>query len=944
MKNNRCNKISGVVTLVCCLLLSMFPITVFANPDSESLMQEVQGDEIILSIPEDAIILSTPEDVCTLAENCRVSSWSVGKTVVLKNDIDMSETDFQGVPTFGGVFLGLGNKISGISFIKDGSVVGFFRYVQKSALVNGLEIEGVVQPEGSKSVGGGIAGNNEGTISFCTVDGIISGYEKIGGIAGVNESGGIVLNCFATGVIYGNHFVGGIVGENHGVIRNCTNQAEINTQSVQNSVSIEDITMDSMLNTERADTTTDIGGIAGISSGVIRDCTNSGAIGYQRMGYNIGGIAGTQNGYILDCVNKADIQGRKEVGGIVGHMEPNIVLNFTEDSLQVLSDQMDSLASSINGLKGSIEDSGEDINNQIEALGGNAENVQNAIDTLQDSLTVDSGTIESNLGELDVESGNIEETIDSIEAGEVETGLDKDRIIAATNDLGDSLNSVYEESNNIKQSAEAAVNDISNQMGNLSSQLEGIQSTVNDLEEGINMELKDISDEDTDEDTIGKISNCTNEGAVSGDMNIGGIAGIMAEENDLDEASDTSVYGNVSLNISGEARAVIRDCINTGTISANKLYAGGIAGCMMLGAVLESVNIGSMDALSADYVGGIAGSSDSTIRECGSKTILAGDSYVGGIAGQGNAVTGCYTFVRVDAYTEKAGAILGYTRELPDGDEDTIYGNYYYISGENVGGIDGISYTGATDEMDLAGFLQMENLDNVFKTANICFEAEGQDDIVLTVNVGESLSYDELPTLEVEEDSEYDWEYIPNVTSETLSVDETATVKYVSEELLTNILFDQTYKAVYELKNTVIRTAECNDNNLAFVLAEGCFEKNDTLKMVDELSNQASINEKDFLVNWNIHISNQGVRKLHYLIPEEVNTSALELYVKDASGNWAEREFIVDGSYMIFDFTDGEIGFALVEGADNNLEPVILIAAGLMVIVLGIILLRKSRK
>ena len=83
---------------------------------------------------------------------------------------------------------------------------------------------------------------------------------------------------------------------------------------------------------------------------------------------------------------------------------------------------------------------------------------------------------------------------------------------------------------------------------------------------------------------------------------------------------------------------------------------------------------------------------------------------------------------------------------------------------------------------------------------------------------------------------------------------ETATVKYVSEELLTNILFDQTYKAVYELKNTVIRTAECNDNNLAFVLAEGCFEKNDTLKMVDELSNQASINEKDFLVNWNIHI------------------------------------------------------------------------------------------
>ena len=90
---------------------------------------------------------------------------------------------------------------------------------------------------------------------------------------------------------------------------------------------LSDITIDSVTNSEAANTATDLGGIVGLSRGVIRECSNSGTVGYRNMGYNVGGIAGTQSGYIVDCRNDGAVQGRKDVGGIVGQLEPAVVLD-----------------------------------------------------------------------------------------------------------------------------------------------------------------------------------------------------------------------------------------------------------------------------------------------------------------------------------------------------------------------------------------------------------------------------------------------------------------------------------------------------------------------------------------------------------------------------------------------------------------------------------------
>ena len=887
MKHNLLKKICTYVAIAG-LFISMLPVTILANPNGAGEKVELE-----LVVPEDAIQLSTPEDILLFAENCRVNTWSVGKTVVLNNDIDMSNVEFTGVPTFGGTFIGQGHTISGIQMSHKSSVVGFFRYLQKTAIIEGLTIKGNYVFEGRHSAIGGFVGKNAGSIYNCTFEGIVAGAEQIGGFAGVNEVTGLIENCTVSGTVYGNHFVGGFVGENKGVVRRCTNYAELNTKSIQNSVDLEDVTLDSLINTENAGTTTDIGGIAGGNSGVIRGCINKGLVGYQKMGYNIGGIVGTQNGFVVDCENYGQVHGRKEIGGIVGHTEPNIVLKYDKDSLQILDGQLDELNTSVDEMEGSIQNSNDDVNSQLKGMEENVNNADEALDTLLNAMNP-------------------------------ENKIDSDKITAAGSNLGDSLKSLYDQSVSLQGTLDTSSKETSKQLEGIIGQLDGIMGTVEHADENLGMTVTDVSGEDTKDDTLGKIANCTNYADIMGDLNIGGIAGVLAEENDLDEYQDTEILGNLSLNATYQLRVVVRDCVNYGTVSASKQYAGGIAGQMVLGAVLECINVGNLDAIQADYVGGIVGCSNAIIRACSTKSILSGDTYVGGIVGKGHEVTDCYAFVDMKYFEEKAGAIIGDLDKLPDGNEDIILRNYYFNAGKEAGGIDGIIYTGSAERTDVATFLQLPNLSDLLRIVNVRFIIEGQDDVIITINVGESITMDQIPAIAVDADSEYEWELIPAVTSEVLGMGETASVEYLSEDSITNILFSQTYKVAFDLKDTVISSVQRNDKNMSVALAEGIFAKNTTLEVAEQTE------------GWKVAISNTGVSKLHFLLPENLDAEKLVLKVQDASGNWIERAFVVEGSYIVFDFADGETGFALQQKESGSMFYVFAIVAGILVLTLAV--------
>lgn len=368
LKNGTQRVLAALLSL--CMLLAVLPGAALAADQPQ----------------KQTIHIATAQDLLNLAESCRLDSWSKDKLVVLDADIDLTGVDFEGIPTFGGEFQGGSHRITGVSLTQDGSAVGFFRYVQEGALINELTVSGNVVPGGSRSTVGGIAGKNEGTIQGCWFSGVVSGASKVGSIAGVNESTGMIVGCTSTGVAYGQHFVGGVVGDNHGAVTGTLNGSNVNTTVEQNDVDLSDLTLQDFTTTESGTTITDVGGVAGASSGVIRNCVNNGTVGYQHIGYNVGGIAGSQTGFVEGCTNYGLVFGRKEAGGIVGQMEPNSVVQYTEDTLQKLDRELDVMQGLLDKTYNDASATASDLTNDVDALINKVDSTRNSIQKLLDEL------------------------------------------------------------------------------------------------------------------------------------------------------------------------------------------------------------------------------------------------------------------------------------------------------------------------------------------------------------------------------------------------------------------------------------------------------------------------------------------------------------------------------------------------------------------------------
>lgn len=303
------------------------------------------------------VYISSVEDMKTFARNCWLDTWSVNKKVYLTEDLDLSGSDFDSIPTFGGYFDGQGHTVSGL-LVRDGiSYTGLFCYTQTSAVIVDLKVQGSVCPSGKSMVVGGVVGDNSGIIMNSSFEGNVEGSDYVGGITGFNEQSGILIDCTARGKVTGTHYTGGIAGENTGNITGCANEADVNTSNEDKAQSLEDINLEQyvagLFDTESGDgksrkastinNTIDSGGIAGLSTGIIQYSRNSGVIGYDHVGYNTGGIVGRQSGYVYSCENTGTVYGRKDVGGIAGQTEPYIAVDLSEDIAWQLSENIDSL-------------------------------------------------------------------------------------------------------------------------------------------------------------------------------------------------------------------------------------------------------------------------------------------------------------------------------------------------------------------------------------------------------------------------------------------------------------------------------------------------------------------------------------------------------------------------------------------------------------------------
>ena len=326
---------SRAAALALAFMMAFNPVhTVQAAEQTKEAAADVKTQDA--EIKYERIDISTPEEFAAFASQCYIDSWSKNKYVSLRADIDLSGIQIQMVPVFNGVFDGVGHTISGFDYMGDGYVIGLFRYVERDGLIQNLTLKGTVESENEKECIGSICGINHGTIKNCTFQGTVSGRDTVGGIAGMNERTGTIAGCSVKGRITGYYSTGGIVGINHGALNNCTNRAGINDNSEWVAQDDEMGTGMGILESLTASddnelySGVDTGGIAGFSDGVISRCANSGTVGYEHTGYNIGGIAGRQSGVVSLCTNSAAVYGRKDIGGIVGQMEPFIEIDEAE--------------------------------------------------------------------------------------------------------------------------------------------------------------------------------------------------------------------------------------------------------------------------------------------------------------------------------------------------------------------------------------------------------------------------------------------------------------------------------------------------------------------------------------------------------------------------------------------------------------------------------------
>ena len=836
---------------------------------------------------EKTLHIKTVEQFMDFSRRCRMDSYSKNLTVYLESDIDLSNVSYESIPIFYGTFLGKNHTIKGINIKAQGSQQGLFRYIAAQASVKNLFAEGKIASAGRCESVGAIAGSNSGKIENCSFNGEIGAGDYVGGIAGINTVTGVIEKCSVEGEVHAKHFVGGIVGENKGVVRNCLNYANINTTVQQNIVGISDISLNGLKQTEAINTVTDIGGIAGSSSGVIKDSKNYANVGYIHMGYNIGGIVGSQVGYLTNCENFASISGRKEVGGIAGQMEPSAKIVYSTDSVQLLQKQLNDIYYRSHHISNTTDNNSTFLKNQLINLG----------DTAKDALVA--------LGELIPED---------------EEGLnDPDRQQAALNVLSSSTNSMLQTMGSMHESTENSAISTSNDFKTIINQIDNMAATMCRPDDKLGGSFKDASDTDTKDDLTGKIEKSINYGTISGDLNAGGITGSIAWENDFDPEDDWHITGETSLNFESELRAVILGCENYAEVTGKKRNIGGIVGYMAFGLVKDCISTGRINAQGTQFAGGIAGDSEGYLRNNSAKCEITAKSYAGGIAGRGATVTDCRSMTFINSAKEKYGAVLGVRSNSQLNKDTQIKRNYYMIAKKDFGGIDGISYAGVAQPVGPKGFFDIPKLDEMFKTSKITFVSDyGIVDIVY-VSTGEALSEEDIPNVPEELGKVGEWDRL-------------------NLEDLKNIYFDLTFHTTYTQNVTTVQSKMLRLNGKPILMAQSSFSnmKNfeiEKLEVLPTLDNGLTAIE-----GWKIPKFTDEKTQLRYALPKGYDADSIRIFIRNSDGKWKETKFEVNNSYVVFSINS--YNDAICMAAERNIKDLIyIICAIILFLILEVVLI-----
>lgn len=1043
-----------------------------------------------LAAEENVITISSAEDLLELSNLCALDAWSKGKTVVLAADLSLASVDFLPIPAFAGTFDGKGHTISGLDLSGKVSPAGLIGVLQEGAAVKNLNVRGTVTPSGDSGYTGGVAGENRGLISRCTFSGTVRGGGRVGGICGFVAPNGKVEYCTVQGSVTGVSMTGGVAGENQGVISSCINHSYVNVTSSDPSVNLSELELSADLFTLRsldaANITTDTGGVAGYSTGMMLSCVNDGIVGCRHIGYNVGGVAGRSCGFMSGCVNSGQVFGRKDVGGVAGQAEPDIVMNLSEDTIAKLRNQLDDLerlvdqtADDAKGITDDLSGRFGEVNDALDAASGCAEVLSNLLsgygeniiseidrgsdilddaldrlsgvadtaDGLSEQITFSLETLEQSIRELsetgdytgkmaedlDLAAESLRAAGDSLNAGSdslrnglrdlkdaiqygdpsaawdalkgsIASGLDAllgvsdsvngalDHLQDGTSEMGSAsgqaqtaLNTLADATDQLRAASRQSelvfdeagelidflaradaiqfnrpyeilgtapddLFDALNLLGDRLDALNGVASSsarlTNDVHEvnrkfGALMDtlldaaddfvnrsgedvFSDTSEEDIDAVVSGKIFGCANNGEVYGDLCAGGIAGSMAVEHELDPEDDILTSDVPAYRAAYELKAILQNCVNRGTVQSRRDWAGGICGRISAGLAIGCEGYGRVRSESGDYVGGVAGFSSGTVRDCWAKCTLSGVKYVGGIVGaaglegsvEGGAVQGCRSYVHVEEFEQYAGAVSGVDR---GGFKDNLFAS------DSLAGIGRVSLSGQAEPVSYKELIK-KGAPRSFQSLTLRFLADEKVLKEVPFSYGDSLDGGVFPAIPAKEDCFARW-------------DRTS---------LENLSFDLDVTAVYTPYITALPAAETRSDGRPVLFTEGRFCEDDALSVQtldrEFLPPGTPVTARRNLEQLRIVIPNDGAvnHTLRYLSPNG-NPDGLEVYVSRDEG-WERLDTRKTGSYLLFDLNSSEAAVAIV--SQTSLWWIwLLVLAGLAtLLLLAFLLVRRLKR
>lgn len=489
-----------------------------------------------------------------------------------------------------------------------------------------------------------------------------------------------------------------------------------------------------------------------------------------------------------------------------------------------------------------------------------------------------------------------------------------------TDQLYSSLSGVSTQLNYLNDDLHSAGKQFTSDLQAISDQFQVIMQllidAVSEQDKDLSDLAQDVSEQDVSSATDGKVSACVNYGAVEADLNVGGAVGSMAIEYDLDPEDDISSVGKKSLNFRYEAKAVLLGCVNEGTVTAKKDYAGGLAGRMNLGTIQECEGYGTVQSTDGDYVGGIVGLSDAAVRRSYAKCTLSGRKDVGGVAGQANKMTDCYSIVHIEKGSGLVGAVAGARSKKDSG----ISNNYFLDTG--WAGIDNISYAGIAEPISYEELSRRSQLPDKFLQFILTFRADGKVLGEEVLKFGESLPASRMPQIPEKEGYYSAW----------------------PEFDFSNITFSAVLDAVYTPWITVLTSLETDEKSgKALALAEGKFRDTAVLSVTDSAEAPPSREKGESLAVWNVKIdgadSAEGQETPVRLL-RPAGAKRVRVWVM-SGGEWQELSCRKNGSYLIVSMDGTENTFCMTSSEGTVIWLVI--GAGILLILLAVFLFLKKK-